>query len=326
MIVDTHHRVHNYLRISLTDNCNLRCFYCMPEDDYDFASAQQLMQVDEIEALAKLFVSQGVNKIRLTGGEPLVRKDAKEIIRRLAQLPVTLTLTTNGTRIHDFIEVLKESKIRSVNISLDTLQPDKFQLLTKRDQFQVVQNNIALMIDQGFHTKVNMVVMRGVNDSEIVDFIEWTKRTPVHVRFIEFMPFSGNRWTSNKVFTLQDILSLIGNSYEIIPLAAEKNDTAKKFMVPGHKGTFAVISTMSAHFCGDCNRVRLTADGKMKNCLFSKDETDLLTPLRKGEPVLPLIHQSISTKAAQLGGQFTQDFVTVKADIIQNRSMITIGG
>lgn len=326
MIVDTHHRVHNYLRISLTDNCNLRCFYCMPEDDYDFASAQQLMQADEIEALAKLFVSQGVTKIRLTGGEPLVRKDAKAIIRQLAQLPVTLTLTTNGTRLHDFVDVLKESNVRSVNISLDTLQADKFQLLTKRDQFGIVQQNIGLMIEKGFHVKVNMVVMRGVNDSEINDFIAWTKDTPVHVRFIEFMPFSGNHWTSNKVFTLEDILATVSEKYEFIPLQAEKNDTAKKFMVPEHKGTFAVISTMSAHFCGDCNRIRLTADGKMKNCLFSKDEVDLLTPLRNGEEVLPLIHQSISTKAAQLGGQFTQDYELLQADIIQNRSMITIGG
>lgn len=326
MIVDTHHRVHNYLRISLTDNCNLRCFYCMPEDEYDFASAQQLMRADEIEALAKLFVSQGVNKIRLTGGEPLVRKDAKEIIHRLAQLPVTLTLTTNGTRLHDFVEVLKEAGIRSVNISLDTLQADKFQLLTKRDQFAIVQKNIELMITHGFHTKVNMVVMRGVNDNEIVDFIEWTKEQPLHVRFIEFMPFSGNRWTSNKVFILDEILANVAERYDFIPLQAEKNDTAKKFMVPGHQGTFAVISTMSAHFCGDCNRIRLTADGKMKNCLFSKDEVDLLTPLRNGETVLPLIHQSISAKAAQLGGQFTQDFEQLQADIIQNRSMITIGG
>jgi GTP 3',8-cyclase len=326
MIVDNHQRVHNYLRISLTDNCNLRCFYCMPEDEYDFASAAQLMQVDEIEQLAKIFVAQGVNKIRLTGGEPLVRKDAKEIIKRLAQLPVTLTLTTNGTRLHEFVSLLKDSNIRSVNISLDTLQEDKFKLLTKRDQFGIVQKNIQLMIDQGFHTKVNMVVLRGMNDNEIHDFIEWTKEQPVHVRFIEFMPFEGNRWTSNKVFTLDEILSTIAEKYTIEALQAEKHDTAKKFKVPGHKGTFAVISTMSAHFCGDCNRMRLTADGKMKNCLFSKDEVDLLTALRNGEDLLPLIHQSIATKAAQLGGQFTQDYQHLQADSIHNRSMITIGG
>jgi len=326
MIVDNHQRVHNYLRISLTDNCNLRCFYCMPEDEYDFASAAQLMQVDEIEQLAKIFVAQGVNKIRLTGGEPLVRKDAKEIIKRLAQLPVTLTLTTNGTRLHEFVSLLKDSNIRSVNISLDTLQEDKFKLLTKRDQFGIVQKNIQLMIDQGFHTKVNMVVLRGMNDNEIHDFIEWMKEQPVHVRFIEFMPFEGNRWTSNKVFTLDEILSRIAEKYTIEPLQAEKHDTAKKFMVPGHKGTFAVISTMSAHFCGDCNRMRLTADGKMKNCLFSKDEVDLLSALRSGKDVLPLIHQSIAAKAPQLGGQFTQDYQHLQADSIHNRSMITIGG
>ncbi|MFW2478362.1 MAG: GTP 3',8-cyclase MoaA [Sediminibacterium sp.] len=326
MIVDTHHRVHNYLRISLTDNCNLRCFYCMPEDEYDFASAQQLMQVEEIEALAKIFVSQGVNKIRLTGGEPLVRKDAKEIIRRLAALPVTLTITTNGTRLHDFVDVLKEADVKSVNISLDTLQSDKFQLLTKRDQFEIVQKNIELMIVNGFHTKVNVVVMRGINDSEINDFITWTKDHPIHVRFIEFMPFSGNRWNSDKVFTMDEMLGVIGEKFDFIPLQSDKHDTAKKFMVPGHQGTFAVISTMSAHFCGDCNRIRLTADGKIKNCLFSKDEIDLLTPLRNGDAVLPLIHQSIAAKAAKLGGQFTEDYAKLEADSIKNRSMITIGG
>lgn len=326
MIVDTHNRVHNYLRISLTDNCNLRCFYCMPEDEYEFASAQQLMQANEIEQLAKIFVAQGVNKIRLTGGEPLVRKDAKDIIRRLSKLPVTLTLTTNGTRLHEFVDVLQEANIQSLNISLDTLQAEKFQLLTKRDQFKIVHQNIELLIGLGFHIKVNVVVMRGVNDQEINDFIAWTKDTPVHVRFIEFMPFSGNRWTSNKVVTLDEILGTIAATYDFVPLEGEPHDTAKKFKILGHAGTFAVISTMSAHFCGDCNRIRLTADGKLKNCLFSKEETDLLTPLRKGEEVLPLIHQTILAKASQLGGQFTQDFEQLHAEDIQNRTMITIGG
>lgn len=326
MILDSYNRIHNYLRISLTDNCNLRCFYCMPEEEYEFTPASQLMQADEIEALAKTFVALGVNKIRLTGGEPLVRKDAKDIILALSKLPVTLTLTTNATRLHEFIDTLEQANIRSLNVSLDTLQPDKFTLITRRNQFQLVYNNIQLLLQKGFHVKVNMVVMKGFNDNEINDFIEWTKDTAVHVRFIEFMPFSGNRWTSNKVVTLQQILNTVEEKYLYTRLNDEKHDTAKKYMVPGHAGTFAVISTMSANFCGDCNRMRLTADGKMKNCLFSKNETDLLSALRRGENVIPLIHQSISNKAKELGGQFTPDFEHLHSEDINNRSMITIGG
>lgn len=326
MIKDTFGRVHNYLRISLTDNCNLRCFYCMPEEEYEFTPASRLMQPDEIETLAKIFVQQGVNKIRLTGGEPLVRKDADKIILALSKLPVTLTLTTNGVRLNHFIDVLKEAGIQSLNISLDTLQADRFQLLTRRDQFHQVYDNINLMLQNGFHVKINVVVMNGLNDEEINDFIEWTKDKPVHVRFIEFMPFSGNRWTSNKVFTWQQILEVIEKKYPVVRLQDDVHDTAKKYTVPGHAGTFAVISTMSAPFCEGCNRMRLTADGKMKNCLFSKAETDLLTALRNGEEILPLIEQSIGSKAKELGGQFTTDFEHLHAEEIHNRSMITIGG
>ena len=326
MILDSFGRDHNYLRISLTDNCNLRCFYCMPEEDYEFTPASRLMQFDEIEAIAKIFVAQGVNKIRLTGGEPLVRKDADKIILALSKLPVTLTLTTNGTRLHEYMDVLKTAKITSLNISLDTLQADKFLLLTRRNQFKQVYENIQLLINNGFQVKVNVVAMKGLNDMEINDFIEWTKDTSVHVRFIEFMPFSGNKWTSNKVFTWQQILQVAQSKYPITALNNDVHDTAKKYTVPGHAGTFAVISTMTSPFCSGCNRMRLTADGKMKNCLFSKEETDLLTAFRSGENILPLIRQSIGSKAKELGGQFTADFEHVHAEDIHNRSMITIGG
>lgn len=326
MIVDTFNRVHDYLRISLTDNCNLRCFYCMPEEDYEFTPASRLMQTHEIEALAKIFVENGVKKIRLTGGEPLVRKDAADIILSLSKLPVTLTLTTNATRLHEFIPVLLQAGVRSINISLDTLQPEKFLLLTKRNQFDLVYRNIDLLIKTGIHTKVNVVMMKGLNDNEINDFIEWTRLTPIHVRFIEFMPFSGNRWTSNKVFTLHEIIEEAEKKYEVKRLTDAPHDTAKKYTVPGHAGTFSVISTMSEPFCNTCNRMRLTADGKMKNCLFSKEEADLLTTLRNGGDVLSLIRGNISKKAEALGGQFNTDFEHLEASEIRNRSMITIGG
>lgn len=326
MMVDGFNRVHDYLRISLTDNCNLRCFYCMPDEEYDFTPASKLMQHDEIIEISKIFVANGVNKIRLTGGEPLVRKDVAAIILGLGQLPVKLTLTTNGTRLHEFADALKDAGVTSLNISLDTLHKEKFTLMTKRNHFDRVRQNIDLMIDRGFHVKVNVVVMKGLNDNEIVDFINWTKHDPVHVRFIEFMPFSGNRWTSNKLMTWQQILEVASEEFDILPLDRDNHDTAKKYIVPGHNGTFAVISTMSAPFCGDCNRMRLTADGKMKNCLFSKSETDLLTPYRNGEDIVPLIYQSIRDKKQALGGQFTADYEHVEANKIENRSMITIGG
>lgn len=326
MLVDKFDRVHDYLRISLTDNCNLRCFYCMPEEDYEFTPASRLMQPIEIETLAKIFVEQGVKKIRLTGGEPLVRKDAGDIIMRLAKLPVKLCMTTNGTRLHDFVDVLEQSKMHTINISLDTLVPDKFMLITRRDQFKLVMDNILLFIDKGFQVKINVVVMKDFNDHEINDFIAWTKHMPIQVRFIEFMPFSGNKWTSNKMISYADILHEIEKKYTIVPLLGEKNDTAKHFTVAGHTGTFAVISTMTAPFCSTCNRMRLTADGKLKNCLFSDGETDLLTPLRAGEAILPLIEHNILSKAQQLGGQFTTSLNTMEALAIQNRSMISIGG
>lgn len=326
ILKDSYNRIHDYLRISLTDNCNLRCSYCMPEEHYTFTPASQLMQVDEIQAIAKIFVNQGVKKIRLTGGEPLVRKDAAAIILALSRLPVTLTLTTNGTRVHEFLPVLKEAGIGSLNISLDSMRPERFQLMTKRNQFSAVWKNIEELIKDGFHVKVNMVVIKGVNDDEICDFVEWTRTVPVHVRFIEFMPFSGNHWKSNQVVTWQEILERINEKYSFLPLEKEKNQIAKKYIVPGHAGTFAVISTMSANFCGDCNRMRLTADGKMKNCLFSENETDLLSAFRRGDDIVPLLHQNISLKAKELGGQFTPDFKNLQPKDIQNRTMITIGG
>lgn len=326
MIIDSYNRVHDYLRISLTDNCNLRCFYCMPDEDYDFAPAAKLMQPAEIEMLAKVFVEQGVKKIRLTGGEPLVRKDAAEIILALAALPVELTMTTNGARLHEFAAVLKQAGMRSINISLDTLQEDKFTLITRRNIFKQVKDNIDLMLQQGLHVKVNMVVMKGLNEEEINDFVDWTKETSVHVRFIEFMPFTGNRWTSNKVFSLHDILETIAKKYAFVPLQGKPHDTAKGFAVPDYAGTFAVISTMTEPFCSSCNRMRLTADGKLKNCLFSSYETDLLTPLRNGEALLPLITGNIKAKEKELGGQFTTALQTIEAAAIHNRPMITIGG
>ncbi len=263
MIVDGFQRIHDYLRISLTDRCNLRCFYCMPEEEEVFAPSAHLMRAEEIRSLAEVFVKLGVKKIRLTGGEPLARRDAGEILLSLSGLPVQLTLTTNGTRLHHLLPVLQQSGVAGLNISLDTLQADKFQLITRRDLFSRVYDNILLAVGKSLHVKVNMVVMKGLNEGEILDFVKWTHHLPVHVRFIEFMPFEGNRWTGNKVFGWQEMLGVIGGQYDFYPLEGGKNDTARGYQVPGHAGTFSVISTMTAPFCATCNRIRLTADGKL---------------------------------------------------------------
>ena len=296
MIIDQFNRVHDYLRISMTDMCNLRCFYCMPQEDYDFTPASRLMQEDEIFEIAKIFVDNGVKKIRLTGGEPFVRKDAGRIIKSLSSLPVQLAVTTNGTRLHEFEDVLHTSQIHSINISLDTLNREKYKFITRRDVFDLVKKNIDSFIEKDFKVKINVVVMKDFNENEINDFIGWTKNVSVHVRFIEFMPFEGNQWTSNKVVSMDEILRTIETQFQFSDEKGEKNDTEKKYTIAGHKGSFGIISTMTKPFCESCNRMRLTADGKLKNCLFSNGETDLLTAFRRGENILPLINQNIKSK------------------------------
>ena len=326
MLIDQHKRIHNYLRISLTDSCNFRCQYCMPDENIQCMPNKHLMSPDEIESLAKTFVEMGVKKIRLTGGEPMVRKEFVDIVQRLAKLPVELTLTTNGVLVHKHIDLFKEAGIRSVNVSLDTLNAEVFHQITKRNQFQQVWDNILLLLKNDFRVKINVVAISGVVDKELMDFVQATKDLPLHIRFIEFMPFAGNQWKTEKVLTAKQMLEQVEQHFDIVKLKDAPNDTAKKFKAIGHQGTFAFITTMSEHFCGTCNRMRITADGKMKNCLFGKDEMDLLGALRRGEPVLPLIQKSIYNKHAVLGGQFTKDYDQAQVDKIENRSMINIGG
>lgn len=327
MLLDNFNRVHDYLRISLTDKCNLRCTYCNPNDlpKGVFANAPR-MTANEIDRIVSVFVRSGVKKIRLTGGEPLVRKDAKEIIQRLSKYPIELAITTNGVYVDEFIETFKEAGLRSVNVSLDSLNRGKYFSITQRDVFDRVRNNINLLLANDFHVKVNVVLMKNLNDTEILDFINWTKELPVHVRFIEFMPFIGNKWSSEKVVTHQQILDIISSKYHFIKLLNEKNDTAKKYFVPKHQGSFAIISTMSDPFCSGCNRMRLTADGKMYNCLFAKNEMDLLRSLRQGKDIEPLIQECVKGKSLMLGGNNEEENWGNQTGESHERSMISIGG
>jgi len=270
VLYDKFQRKHDYLRVSLTDSCNFRCLYCMPNEDITFMPQRHLMQRDEIFEIAKTFSSLGVTKIRLTGGEPLVRKDSQNIIKDLSGLPVELTLTTNGFLVHQFIQTFKDSGIKSLNVSLDTMCPKKFHELTKRNSFNQVWENILLLIKHKFSVKLNVVVMNGVNQDEVVNFVQLTQKLPLHVRFIEFMPFDKNQWNSLKVVPFDVMLQQISSQFDVVKLKDKKHDTAKKFKVIGFEGTFAFITTMSQPFCSDCNRMRLTADGKMKNLPFWK--------------------------------------------------------
>jgi cyclic pyranopterin phosphate synthase len=327
MLTDNFGRNHNYLRISLTDACNFRCTYCMPDEDISFMPHKDLMQPNEIFELARIFVALGVDKIRLTGGEPLLRKDFAQIVQLLATLPIELTLTTNAARLHLHLPALLAAKVKTINISLDTLQPARFLAITQRNEFAQVWANIKAALAAGLTVKLNAVLMRGHNDDEILDFVALTRDLNISVRFIEFMPFSGNAWADNQVIPAAEILAKIGETYpEIITLPLPPNATSRDYQITAYKGSFGIISSMSQHFCSTCNRLRLTADGKIKNCLFGAYELDILNPFRHGLDISELIKAAVQLKAATLGGQLDTNFHNIDPSQLDNRSMIKIGG
>ena len=326
---DNHGRAHNYLRISITEHCNLRCTYCMPAEGIALTPRAHLMTADEIVTIAKTFVKLGVAKIRLTGGEPLVRKDAKIIIEQLGKLGVELTLTTNGILVHEFIDTFKEAGITTLNVSIDSLKKDKFNQITRRNYFEKLIENLDLLEANNFKVKLNVVVIKGFNDNEIIDFIEMTKDRNIQIRFIEFMPFDGNQWNKEKLVSYAEILSQINAFYteqKVERILDKPNDTAKNHKIESYRGSFSVISSVTNPFCSTCNRIRLTADGKLKNCLFSNTETSLLDTLRAGESIEPLIFQNIKSKHAMRGGMDDDDKFQNPDLFSQNRSMIKIGG
>lgn len=326
MLYDSFGRIHNYLRISVTDQCNFRCTYCMPEEEYACAGKDELMSASEITQIASEFVKLGVSKIRLTGGEPMLRKDFAEILENLSQLPVELTITTNGVLVDKYLDLLKKSNIKTVNVSIDSLNETDFEKITGRNMFQRVWKNIQLLLDNQFEIKLNVVAMKGHIESELENFISLTRDYPVEVRFIEFMPFTGNHWKSDKVITASELIALAMSNHDVNPLETSAHATAKKYQVDNNQGRIAFISTMSSHFCGDCNRMRLTASGKIKNCLFGQEEIDLLAAIRNNLPIDLLIKESVTRKHKALGGQFSQDYKEIKAEAIINSSMIAIGG
>ena len=329
VIEDTHHRVHDYLRISITEHCNLRCTYCMPAEGVSLTPKSQLMTAFEIIDIAKQFVLLGVKKIRLTGGEPLLRKDIDVILNGLSKLGIELTLTTNGILIDQHLEVIQAAGIKSLNVSIDTLQKEKFHRITRRDEFDKLLANLALLRNTNLITRFNVVLIKGFNDDEILDFIALSEYENIQIRFIEFMPFDGNKWDRSKVVTSAEILALVEQKYigsELLRVVDKPNDTARNYKVDGFKGGFSIISSVSNPFCSTCNRIRLTADGKLKNCLFSNGETPLLQAFRAGEDIVPIILGNVKNKHAVRGGMDTVELFEDPIYFNQNRSMIKIGG
>jgi molybdenum cofactor biosynthesis protein A len=327
-LTDSFGREHNYLRISLTEKCNLRCTYCMPENGVLLSPQSQLMTANEVLHIAALFVQNGVDKIRLTGGEPLLRKDFSEILTSLSTLPVKLSITTNAILVDRYIETFKSCGLKDINVSLDTLNTTKFDAITKRDQFSKAMSNIELLIQEGFMVKLNVVLMKGFNDDEIIDFINYTRDKPINVRFIEFMPFDGNNWDKSKLVTFDEVLTAVNLHYAEVGVESipnEKNFTARNYKIKNYKGSFGIISTVTNPFCDACNRIRLTANGKLKNCLFSTGETPLLETFRDGKSIEGLIQHALhQKKAVRAGMTELEDFENLENH--HNRSMITIGG
>ena len=328
-ITDTFGRKHTYLRISLTERCNLRCTYCMPAEGVQLSPKESIMSYEEIYSIAKEFVDHGVNKIRLTGGEPLIRKDAKIILEKLASLPVELAITTNAVNVDRFIDTFNELGIRNINVSMDSLNSEKFKEITRRNYFDKVYSNIFKLVEHGFQVKLNCVLVKGFNENEIVDFIRLGKSNNIHIRFIEFMPFDGNKWNLDKMVSYKDIMDYVEKAFvkdEILRIEDKPHDTAKNYQIKGYQGTFAIISSVTNPFCDSCNRIRLTANGRLKNCLFSASESDLLTPFREGKPITPIIQKAVQAKFKSRGGMDTLEKLKNPELHSKNRSMITIGG
>ncbi len=318
-------RRHTYLRISLVERCNLRCQYCMPADGLDWTPDPHLLTDDEIVRLARLFVQAGVTKIRLTGGEPLLRTGIEGIAAEIGALPglQTLAITTNGLLLPKKIGGLQEAGISLLNISLDTLRANRFEEITRRPGLPLVHKAIDEAIRRGYDpVKINCVVMRGHNDDELVDFVRWTEHLPIEVRFIEFMPFDGNRWDDERLVPFAEMVQRIRAEVPLERLTDGPHETSRTFRVPGYRGTVGFIASMTEPFCEGCNRLRITADGNLKVCLFGASEVSLRDAMRSGASdaeLLQVISRAVGRKHARHAGMH-------QLSEMPNRPMITIGG
>ena len=288
-LIDNNHREINYLRLSVTDRCNLRCMYCMPEEGIDFIPHNEILSYEEMLHIVRLSVEKGIRKVRLTGGEPLVRKGIIEFLKKLSGIEglKEITLTTNGVLLKKFAAEIKECGVHRINISLDSLRPDRFFHITGRDYFDQVWDGIEEVERLGFDPiKINMVAIRRVNDDEIQDFARLTLTKPYHVRFIEHMPIGNeNSWSAEKFIPADEIHKIIQALGDLKPIHKRNSldGPAQRFVLDGGKGEIGLIGALSNHFCDICNRLRVTADGHLRCCLFSDQEIDIKTPLREGK-------------------------------------------
>ncbi|XP_076176237.1 molybdenum cofactor synthesis 1 isoform X2 [Ptiloglossa arizonensis] len=327
ILTDSFGRHHTYLRISITERCNLRCLYCMPAEGVKLTKNDGILRTEEIIKIADLFVKKGVRKVRLTGGEPTVRKDIVDIVAGLKQLPglKQVALTTNGLTLTRQLPSLQRAGLDTINISLDTLRENRFEQFTRRKGWTRVIAAIDLAVQLGYNpTKINCVVVKGFNDDELIDFVNLTKNRPIDVRFIEYMPFQGNKWNENKMVSFDSMKKIIRDVYpDLQRLPNEYNDTSKAYHVPGFIGQIGFITSMSEHFCSSCNRLRITADGNLKVCLFEgKGEVSLRDALRSGasdDVLTEMIGTAVQRKQKQHAGMFN-------LSQMENRPMILIGG
>jgi len=327
-LLDTFGRVHNNLRISVTDRCNIRCFYCMPADNVQFMPRKDLLNFEEIARFVEIVAPMGVNKLRLTGGEPLVRQDLSCLVEMLARVPgiEDIGLTTNGILLADQAADLYRAGLRRLNVSLDALSPEKFREVTRRDGYERVLEGIEEAKRVGFNpVKINAVSIRGITEDEIVPFGHFARTTGCEVRFIEYMPLDAdNAWERDKVLFASEILEIL--SREVAPLTPlgtqPPHAPATDYEFADGVGRIGFIPSVSQPFCSQCNRFRLTADGKLRNCLFSLEETDVRDLLRNSEDnaeVRNAVRESIARKWA--GHQINS------ADFVQpDRPMHSIGG
>ena len=323
-LIDGFGRVHRDLRISVTDRCNFRCTYCMPQEGMQWQRREDLLSFEEIERVARIMVERfGVNAIRLTGGEPTVRAKLSILVAKLAALNVDLAMTTNGVTLPLLADELKSAGLRRINISLDSLRADRFEQLTRRNDLQRVLEGIEAALDAGFSpVKVNVVVMKGINDDEIVDFAHFGRDRGLVVRFIEFMPLDADEiWTNDQVMTQTEILNCLSGEFDLVPIE-RTSAPATRWRYADGGGEIGIVASVSQSFCESCDRVRITADGQFRNCLFATEETDVRALLRSGasdDDIADAMQRSVSSKWA--GHSINQVHF-----IRPRRSMSEIGG
>ena len=329
MLYDNHGRKINYLRLAVTDRCNLRCFYCMPEKGIDFVARKDLLSYEEMERIVKVFAGLGINKLRLTGGEPFVRKGLMDFLWRLSDIEglTDLHLTTNGTLTAKLVPELKALGITSVNLSIDSLDAERFKEITRRDSYEQVMETFHQLLAHGIHTKLNMVVMHGKNVEDIIPFIELTKDREISVRFLEEMPFNGTGKKDGVQFWNQaDILNHINGHYSnLTKLVDPPHSTSQNYQVPGYKGSLGIIASYSRLFCGSCNRIRITPTGTLKTCLYDNGVFNIKNMLRAGatdDDLCNTLKEALSNRAKD--GFEAEGRRPFNNDI--SESMATIGG